>query len=229
MSYYSSTYDSPNPLIRYAHRQRLSTAIKLVDISPELHLLDYGCGDGLFLRELAARYRCADRLFGYEPYMKALPDSQTTIFRDWTAVEENFPPKWPASIVTCFEVLEHFSPEAQERALVAMKSVLAKDGRAIVSVPIECGLPAVPKNVFRWLRHGRKQPDVYNLGNIARSIVATPIPACRTGSDYLSHMGFYYRDLEKVFEKHFSIISRSFSPFPWLGAQFNSQVFYVLV
>src|SRR5262245_29411415 len=105
MSYYSHTHESPNILIRYAHRRRLKTALGLIKVSSDIRLLDYGCGDGLLLRQLVHRYHCADRFFGFEPFMEPLPGNETKIFKEWESVESHFRGDQRATVVTCFEVL----------------------------------------------------------------------------------------------------------------------------
>lgn len=228
MSYHGNTYDSPNPLIRFAHRRRLEKALEMIGNSANLRLLDYGCGDGLFLAKLAQRHHCADRIFGFEPYMNVLPKSNINIFREWESAEQQFQGDQAATIVTCFEVFEHLPLDKQAQALVQIRRVLRQDGRLIISVPIECGLPSLPKNIFRYMRFSRTQYDIYNLKNIVKSVLSIPIPECRSGSDYLSHMGFYFKDLEKIIEQYFLIIKKTYSPFFVLGASWNSQVFYKL-
>jgi hypothetical protein len=46
--YRRSTYDSLNPLIRFAHRSRLQKALGLVNAKSGYNVLDYGCGDAHF-------------------------------------------------------------------------------------------------------------------------------------------------------------------------------------
>jgi len=112
--------------------------------------------------------------------------------------------------------------------LLVILEILSNEGHVLVSVPIECGLPSLPKIIFRRSRYGREQRGVYNVQNMMRSLFELPIPEHRTGKDYLSHMGFYFKDLEILFEKFFHIEARKYSPFPAIGPQLNSQVFYKL-
>ena len=44
-----------------------------------------------------------------------------------------------------------------------------------------------------------------------------------------SHIGFSHYDLENlIIEKDFNVIQKSFSPFSYLGASLNSQIFFVI-
>lgn len=228
MSYYSKTYDSPNPIIRFAHRKRLEFALELIPSSGTICLLDYGSGDGLFLRELANRRNCHEGIFGFEPYLTPLSNIESKIFKDWSDVELQLKGENRATVVTCFEVLEHFSEDHQAEALRRMRGIMWSEGRAFISVPIEIGLPSVPKNLFRWVKYRRNQRAIYNLKNISKSVLGIEIVECRRGADYLSHMGFYFKNLERMFEECFDIVDRKFSPFPSLGPNCNSQVFYTL-
>jgi len=131
--------------------------------------------------------------------------------------------------VVCFEVLEHFSVVRQKDAFERIAEVLKKDGRFVVSVPIEKGIPAVVKNLRRMIMH--PNPEIYNIKNITASLFGTKtkwMKQHRLGTEYLSHVGFFFDDLESVIKEFFTIEKRMFSPFRGLGSNFNSQAFYVL-
>jgi SAM-dependent methyltransferase len=194
-----------------------------------LKLLDYGCGDGFFLGELARQPSfCGIKAVGYEPYMEPRGDTRAVIYKDWKNVEEELAHSGKLDVVTCFEVFEHLNVEQQKSALARIVSVLKPSGSIIISVPIECGPPVLVKNTIRWLKYGRSQPDIYNIRNIVRSFLKLPIPECRVGPGYLSHMGFYWTDLETLLAEGFVVERRSFSPFSFLGSLLNSQVFFVV-
>jgi trans-aconitate methyltransferase len=67
-NYDAQTMNAPNPLVRFAPRNRIRRSLALAP--PRLgsgKLLDYGCGSGVFVSEVIARHPgCA---VGYEPFM----------------------------------------------------------------------------------------------------------------------------------------------------------------
>jgi SAM-dependent methyltransferase len=200
----------------------------MIPLERHIRLLDFGCGDGLFLNILNRTNTSRGRtLTGYDPYMEPMPNNSIGIVRDWKEVEQNA----PYDYVTCFEVLEHFSPINQKNALMQMSSVLTDNGLLIISVPIEKGIPSVVKNILRKsMRHNETflYKDIYSINNILRSFRSKPFLAFRNRDGFLPHLGFYYTDLEAIFSQTFDIVEKSFSPFPFLGYSFNSQVFYKL-
>jgi hypothetical protein len=203
-------------------------ALSLIPGDSELRLLDYGCGDGAFLVELSNRRGDTGALIGFEPFMSSLPNmpARIRILNEWASVLETFRHQ-PPNTVTCFEVMEHLTPALQAQALEQISGILHPKGTLVLSIPIECGPPAIPKNLLRYMKYGRNQKTIYNMSNIMKSFLGAPIPACRSGPSYLSHMGFYYWDLERVMAKYFKIMRKTHSPFGALGARFNSQIFYV--
>jgi len=81
-------------------------------------------------------------LVGYEPFMESLDDNAVTIKTDWDSIVEFSEQLGLFDYVTCFEVLEHFSPQNQYEALKKMHSVVKPTGTVIISVPIEKGFPS---------------------------------------------------------------------------------------
>jgi hypothetical protein len=154
--------------------------------------------------------------------MDSIPNTAAVIVKDWSDVKEMA----PFNCVTCFEVFEHFNQERQQKLLNDIHSVLCDGGSLIVSVPIEKGLPSVVKNIIR--RRFCKDKITYSTKNIIHSLLGKKIPELRNGDGYLSHIGFYFKDLEPFFLPHFEIVKKSFSPFSFLGSHLNSQVFYLL-
>lgn len=99
-------------------------------------LLDIGCGDGRFLREVAHRYRHA-RLLGvdYSPSAVALaralnPDIDY-VCADITSdkIEDGF------DLVTMVEVLEHIPLESVDNFLAAVARLLNAGGKLVMTVP----------------------------------------------------------------------------------------------
>jgi hypothetical protein len=136
----------------------------------------------------------------------------------------------PFNIVTCFETLEHFTEPMQLELLGQIASLLGENGTVILSVPIEKGFPSLIKNIIRRFSCEKSHRHFYSLRNMWRAFHGQRFPEFRSGNEFLwSHVGFYYDDLEKLFQKiGFVIEDKKYSPFSFLGTGFNSQVFYRL-
>lgn len=109
-----------------ADHERIATTIQLLpsDIST---LLDVGCGNGLFLNQLATQTRHFDRLCGVDRSQSALHQVRT---ETRTAPADQLPfLDAEFDIVTCLEVIEHlslevYSPTLAELARVAKKYIV---------------------------------------------------------------------------------------------------------
>jgi SAM-dependent methyltransferase len=224
--YSEHTYNSSIPIQRLAHRKRFKISLALLDPGKDDTCLDFGCGDGKFLLELThTKGMDPSRLYGFDPYTPPLKELSVTMFKDYESTLACAKKLNGFSIVTCFEVLEHFSPKGQEEQIRNILSLLSANGKVIVSVPIEVFLPALVKGTLRKVKY--KHPD-FTIKNILLSFIGRAPLRMRHRNAYISHMGFDYRHLEKLFRVFFEIEKKTFSPFPGLGATFNSQVFFVL-
>jgi SAM-dependent methyltransferase len=231
MAYEDFTTNSKNPLARFAHRTRGKVALSYVHLHSESKVLDFGCGDGDFLSKLSAD-SSSSKLVGFEPYMESKnAASALNIFRSWDEITAYCDINGLFDTVICFEVMEHFSKERQIEAIDKILKVLKADGDFIISVPIEKGLPVIPKNLRRIALSYKGNEEIYTLKNIACSlfgIKSQSLDRLRKGEDYLSHMGFYFTDLEDLLRKKFIISKISYSPLPKLPYFLNSQVFFQL-
>jgi len=231
MGYEDYTINSKNLLARFAHRTRGKVALSYVHLHSESKVLDFGCGDGDFLSHLSADSG-SSKLVGFEPYMEPKKvASALNIFRNWDEITAFCDANGLFETITCFEVLEHFSKERQIEAIDKIHKLLEPNGEFIVSVPIEKGLPVIPKNLRRIAISYKGNEEIYTLKNIACSlfgIKSQSLDRLRKGEDFLSHMGFCFTDLEDLLREKFIISKLSYSPFPKLPYFLNSQVFYQL-
>src|SRR3954470_24598673 len=77
MSYAELTYRSNNPLKRMVQSNRFHDMLWLIDPAEPVSVLDYGCGDGFFLRLLRDKGVSPDRLIGFEPFSEMAAQFQT--------------------------------------------------------------------------------------------------------------------------------------------------------
>lgn len=226
-NYAGITYNAKNPLRRFSHRTRFRKSIESIRVKENIRVLDYGCGDGLFLNRLKEACSNENYLLGYEPFLDAVAENSVRIVSEWESVVANVEKYGKFDYITCFEVLEHFSRERQVEAIEKILPILTDDGFFIVSVPVEIGFPSFIKNMLRRY-NTKKDKAVYKARNIIASLFGKPLPEFRQRDGYLNHMGFYFTDLEQVFIPYFKIIRKTYSPFKYLGYNLNSQVFYNL-
>lgn len=223
--YGTYTYNSKNPLKRFSHRSRFKHGESLIPIREACRILDFGCGDAMFLNLLDQHSPVQLSLMGYEPYLEMIAGNAVQVVSDWQEVIAYTKSTGFFDCVVCFEVLEHLSEKKQREVLEQILPVLSKDGVLVLSVPIEKGIPALIKNQFRG---SSSNPGLYSKKNIIASFLGKDLSELRQGDEYLSHMGFYFSDLELVLASYFEMEERFFSPFKGLGYQVNSQVFYKL-
>lgn len=221
-TYSGGTYDSKNPIARFSHRKRFKTSLLFTKIKAGDKILDYGCGDGKFLNDLSAE----SVNIGYEPYMEAMATNKVTIYNKLEDLQNFVSKNGKFDKIVCFEVFEHLNEKNQQTELSQMRELLKPDGEIILSVPIEIGLAPIVKNIRRRLLH---PSPIYTFKNILKSVFAIPLPEHRKDDGYLTHMGFNHKILEKLLLKSFTIREKLYSPFPGLGHNFNSQVFYRLI
>ena len=227
-NYADYTYNSKNLLKRYAHRKRFKKSKESIRIREGMKLLDFGCGDALFLNQLISESKATVTLLGYEPFLECISGNTAQIETEWKKISVFVDRNGAFDYVTCFEVLEHFSEKKQREILEMILPILSDQGSLIVSVPIEFGFPSVIKNIIRRFSDKSKR-HIYSFKNIKSSFFKHSIPALRQSNDYIFvHTGFYFQDLEKLFSSYYTIVKKTYSPLGFGGAGINSQVFYEL-
>jgi len=225
-SYAEKTYNSKNPIVRFAHRKRFKISLSGLDLKDNYSILDYGCGDGQFLLSLQKiNPNTKLTLVGFEPYQTLKKHSGIEIFDNKETLTLNYN-KNKFDIITCFEVLEHFNKTNQQNLLNQISSLLKETGLLVISVPIETGLPSLIKNIIR--KYNYPDQEVYKVKNIIRALFYRPLEKYRSSDSYLSHAGFNHKILEKLLKKDFNIVKKRYSPFQIFRGLLNSQIFYFL-
>ncbi|MDD4933209.1 MAG: class I SAM-dependent methyltransferase [Methylacidiphilaceae bacterium] len=220
VSYAKQTVSSPNPLARFPHRARHATALGLATeaVPRGGALLDFGCGDGHFLRQ-CAQQRPGLKLFGFDPGWKGGADGYAFV----SSLREL--PDRQRDAICAFEVLEHlYDPELTD-FFEESRRLLRPGGLWILSVQIIGEPTLVLKEINPCLLFRRRSE--YTAAELFRASLLG-IPAPRAIDRRSSHKGFDFHGLEEQLAQEGKIRVRHWSPFPWAPWWANSQAFYVV-
>ena len=170
-------HNSANPLVKYAHNNRLGLIVKNFSSRVNSRVLDAGCGEGHLIERLKRKNK--NTYYGIDLTGIALkkakarvPDAILTIgdISNLPFESEFF------DVVICTEVLEHIYN--YEKAIREMKRVLKKDGSLIITFPNE-----ILWTISRFLlgRHPVRVPDHVNFFNFTTitKLVNLPVTAKR--------------------------------------------------
>ncbi|GAB4023108.1 MAG: hypothetical protein Fur0010_26300 [Bdellovibrio sp.] len=213
-------------ILKWSHQQRFLKALIFLKKSGAKTLLDYGCGDATFL--VLAR-EMVDKKIGLE-----IDETQLGLLKDRFKNESDFefkqinePCATKADLVTCFEVLEHCTPEAIEDNLVRLKNFCSETGTVIISVPKETGLTVIGKQSVRKLLALRKfgtyeYTQWYSWVDFFKMVFATEnteVPRKYYDVQFgdktyttCGHYAFNWKRLKLDIQRHFTIQEIDFSP-----------------
>ena len=233
-------------LLTWSHRRRFEMARALAAPYRGRPLVDYGCGDGTFLAMTHADF---PNSIGLEVDPGLVTECTAQFghlgglrFLLANAADDALP-AGSVGIVVCTEVLEHCPPDAVDAALRRMRRLVAADGRVIISVPVETGLPLVVKQAARAVAARRVSTDyrhreTYSAGEFLRmmapgdrTVVERPVYETEFGpgipNRYHGHKGFNWRAMRQRVAQTFRVVETRFSPIAWLGPQCASQAWFV--
>ncbi len=218
--YELQTVDRRNPIARFAHRTRMRKSKKLVDpyLSGSATLVDYGCGQGRFLNDLATDIKATRpdvSLRGYDPYMSAKFDGYEVV----SNIDEIAPES--VDVVTCLEVYEHLNDDEVLDFIDFSVKVLKPGGKLLVTVPIEIGPVLLVKELSRSVLH-RRRPQM-PIAELLRGIFLG-IPPTRAEDRKSFHTGYDWRVTKETLSKTFTCDATEFSPFPYPSWWGQSQV-----
>lgn len=235
MSYSEITFNDRNPIKRWLQRRRLDTAVRLHRSGLNgCSILDFGAGNGE-LCKLLAKTKPHARIVCYEPTPSLLAEAQVNLASmpavefcsDVGSIQEK-----SIDLLFCLEVFEHLPPLETEKTLEQIDNLLSENGIAIVGVPVEIGIPAFYKGIFRMTR--RFGSFDASPKNIILSVIGAP-PARRPIKEiapglrfHSAHVGFDHRRLRKSLCNRFGLIRATSSPFSYLGAWLNPEIYFIV-
>lgn len=231
-SYRDLTFCDPNPIKRCLQTERLRRAVKLAErVSSPHTILDFGAGNGELCKFLRAGWPQA-RILCYEPTPQLLREASENLHRvDGVELLSSVEALEPAGVdlIFCLEVFEHLPQREMDNALAQMKRLLAQDGQIVVGAPVETGLPALYKGIFRMARR-RGEFDA-TWANVLRCVAGWP--PIRTPGEiapgrryYFSHAGFDHRSLVARLRSDFMVEDIEAPPIPFLGTAINPEVYF---
>jgi SAM-dependent methyltransferase len=203
-----------------------------LDASPRA-ICDFGAGNGELCKLLAEQYEDA-QLICYEPTPQLLIEARQNLSRV-TNVElhqdtRSIPPE-TLDLLFCLEVFEHLPTEETVAAMQTILRLLRPGGIVIIGVPVEIGLPALYKGLFRMSRrYGAFDANLKNvtLASLGHPPRDRPISEIAPGLRFhFHHTGFDFRRLKETVGRHFRLCAESASPFPLLGARLMPEIYFV--
>lgn len=230
MSYAELTYRSHNPLKRLVQANRYRAMLRLIDPKAPVSVLDYGCGDGFFLRLLRDRGVSPDRLVGFEPFGSMAAQFPTgpgcpDLIGDPAGLERLAGRRF--SHIFCMEVLEHLDDATIEVALDRIAALASPETRIVMTVPCELGLAGALKCLFRKAR-GTEDVGWQTIRSVllghppGRLVSDTP-----EGPYIYSHIGFDQRRLATRLAGRFRIERTVGVPFSRLPAVVNNETAFL--
>jgi SAM-dependent methyltransferase len=217
VSYAAQTLDTPNPIARYAHRQRYKASFDRVtgEVRDGGTVFDYGCGQGDFLNTLAD-LRPDLTLIGFDPESGHEAERYAAIDDPATVAAAS------VDLVCCFETLEHLYDAEIASFLGTADRVLVPGGEILISVPVIGGPTLLLKEANRAVLF-RRRSDYAPRELLAASLAGRPAP--RPDDIRVTHKGFDFRALLARLGERFEVADVTCSPFPTLPWWLNSQVF----
>jgi len=233
---------SSDSLVAWSHGRRFQTAVAIAGSFAGCRILDYGCGDGTFLALTMMQSEAPAIAVGAELQRPSVeecrrryreePRLQFVMVRDLETPTH----RGQYDAVFCMEVLEHVvnvDPEVER-----LESLLAPEGKLVISVPVETGLPLLIKQMVRrvagWRRVGHYPgTSSYTFAELAASLTAGPSqhitrPVFDSGDGpFHDHKGFNWMAMRDRLSRRFVIEQCLASPISWLGPRLATQVWFI--
>lgn len=233
--YAEKTFGDRNPLKRYLQSKRLRDALTLAKGLPQPAIVvDYGAGNGEFCKHLSRCFPHA-RIACFEPHPGLLQQARENLAgqpRIEFVSSVSALPHQGIDLLFSLEVFEHLPAVERDQALETIGNLLGPAGHAVIGIPVEVGLPALYKGLFRMLRRFGEF-DARPL-NVLRSALGNP-PGDRPAVEllpgvhyHLHHLGFDHRAFRALLSRSFREVRHSGSPLrragTWVNAELNLLV-----
>jgi SAM-dependent methyltransferase len=225
VSYTEGVFRDRNPIKRWLQQQRLHSAIGFARKARESVrcVLDFGAGSGELCKYLVNEYPNAT-IICYEPCSDLLEEAKIEL-KGLPRVEFHASfdsiPQGQVDLLFCLEVFEHIPLSMRARSLGEVGALLAEDGEAVFGVPVEVGLPALYKGMFRMSRrYGAfdAKPKHVLMALLGMPPKDRPIGYLPPDVEvHNEHMGFDHRVFRRALGEQFTMTKASASPFPVLG------------
>jgi SAM-dependent methyltransferase len=235
MAYSDITFKDRNPIKRWLHQRRLAGATCIGDerLIPQC-VLDFGAGNGELCKLIALRFPKA-KIICYEPTPSLMAEARENLANlpqvDFCTDVANIADA-SVELLFCLEVFEHLPKAETEDALLQFNRLLSSKGYAVIGVPIEIGIPALYKGIFRmYRRFGAFDASIKNvlLATFYIPPKERPVSEIAPGfAFHFDHLGFDYRNLQALLHARFQLLKVATSPFlifgPWLNSEANFLV-----
>lgn len=235
MSYAEITFQDKNRIKRWLQNRRLSSALKLCPLTSRspATICDFGAGNGELIRLLAGRYPKATFLC-YEPTPRLLSEARVNL-NGFDMVElcsdVRGVVRETIDVVFCLEVFEHLPSAETANALQQIYDLLRPGGTVVIGVPVEVGIPALYKGLFRMARrYGSFDAEVKNVALAFLGCPPTDRPVSEIAPGLLfhfEHMGFDFRRFRRTLTRKFDLRKVSASPFSAFGPLVMPEVYFV--
>lgn len=235
VSYTEGVFRDRNPVKRWLQQQRLHSAIGFAQKAREsvACVLDFGAGSGELCKHLVHAYPNAT-IICYEPCSDLLEEARIEL-KGLSRVEFHGAfdtiPTGQVDVLFCLEVFEHIPLSIRSSSLAEVDALLKDDGEAVFGVPVEVGLPALYKGMFRMSR----RYGAYDAKPKHVLMAALGMPPKDRPIGYLppdvevhnEHMGFDHRGFRRDLAGQFTLTKASASPFPALGTAVCPEAYFV--
>jgi trans-aconitate methyltransferase len=233
-TYSELTFSDPNPAKRLLQRSRLAHAMKMARLAqvPRV-ILDFGAGNGELCKLLRVSYPHST-IHCYEPLPTFMKEAKENL-SDTGGIE--FLSQLDAleaggvDLTFCLHVLEHLPMKDLTAAIGGIARILSQDGYLVVGVPIETGIPALYKGMFRMSRrYGAFDATLKNIlaCAIGRPPLERPEKEIGDGMSYHAyHVGFDHRRFQSTLSANFNVEAVSAAPIPILGEYINPEVYFL--